>query len=53
MMLTGEILDSKLDSIDADVLAIIEYAVTDAKRAAQQTAKQVTADVYIKYIVGT
>ncbi len=52
MMHTGEILDSEMDIIDADVLTIIEQAVTDAKRAARPTARQVTEDVYIKYRAG-
>ncbi|MEM1114394.1 MAG: thiamine pyrophosphate-dependent dehydrogenase E1 component subunit alpha [Pseudomonadota bacterium] len=49
MQETGEISMDELDAIDAEVLALIEQAVTEAKAAARPTAEQVTDDVYINY----
>ena len=46
---SGELSDSELDAIDAEVMAEIEQSVTDAKAAARPTAAQVTEDVYIQY----
>ena len=48
---TGELSESELDAIDAEVMAEIEQSVTDAK-AARPTAEQVTEDVYIQYSDG-
>ena len=46
---TGELSEAELDAIDAEVMALIEDAVTGAKAAARPTAEQVTEDVYINY----
>ena len=46
---TGELDAATLDAIDAEVMAEIEQAVTEAKAAARPTAEQVTEDVYINY----
>lgn len=46
---TGEMSDDELDAIDAEVMALIEQAVTEAKAAPRPTPEQVTEDVYISY----
>ncbi len=46
----AKLLDSTdLDAVDAEVLALIESAVTDARAAARPTAADVLTDVYISY----
>ena len=49
---TGELDAATLDAIDAEVMAEIEQAVTEAEAAARPTAEQVTEDVYINYGAG-
>jgi acetoin:2,6-dichlorophenolindophenol oxidoreductase subunit alpha len=46
---SGELSGDELDAIDAEVMALIEKAVTDAKAAPRPTPDQVTEDVYINY----
>ena len=46
---SGEISGDELDAIDAEVLALIDQAVNDAKSAARPTPEEVTRDVYISY----
>ena len=46
---TGDVSAEELDAIDAEVLALIEQAVTEAKKAARPTPDEVTKDVYISY----
>ena len=46
---TGEVSAEELDAIDAEVMALIEEAVSSAKAAARPTPEQVTNDVYINY----
>ncbi len=46
---TGEMSNDELDAIDAEVMALIEQAVTEAKAAPRPTPEQVTEDVYISY----
>lgn len=46
---TGELSAEELDAIDAEVMALIEQSVTEAKAAARPTPEQVTEDVYITY----
>ncbi|MFK7977083.1 MAG: thiamine pyrophosphate-dependent dehydrogenase E1 component subunit alpha [Halioglobus sp.] len=46
---TGEVSADELDAIDAEVMALIEQSVTEAKAAARPTPEQVTEDVYITY----
>ena len=46
---TGELSMEELDAVDAEVMALIEEAVTASKAAARPTAAQVTDDVYINY----
>jgi pyruvate dehydrogenase E1 component alpha subunit len=46
---TGELSAADLDAVDAEVLDLIERAVTEAKAAPRPTAEQVTQDVYISY----
>ena len=46
---TGEISAEELDAVDAEIMAVIEQSVVDAKAAARPTPEQVTADVYINY----
>lgn len=41
--------DADLDTVDADVMALIEDAVTQARAAARPTADDVLTDVYISY----
>ena len=52
MVGTGEVGSDVLDGIDAEVMALIEQSVTDAKAAARPTPEQVTEDVYINYGAG-
>jgi len=52
MVETGEVGSDVLDGIDAEVMALIEQSVTDAKAAARPTPAQVTEDVYINYGAG-
>ena len=52
MVETGEVGSDVLDGIDAEVMALIEQSVTDAKAAARPTPEQVTEDVYINYGAG-
>lgn len=46
---TGEVSSDELDAIDAEVLALIEQAVIEAKAAPRPTPDQVAQDVYINY----
>ena len=46
---TGELSQEELDAIDAEVMALIEQSVTEAKGAPRPLPQQVTEDVYIKY----
>lgn len=46
---TGEVSVEEMDAIDAEVMALIEQSVTEAKAAARPTPEQVTEDVYITY----
>ena len=46
---TGEVSHEDLDAIDAQVLALIDEAVTAAKAAPRPTAEQVVEDVYVNY----
>lgn len=46
---TGEISVDELDAIDAEVMALIEQSVKDAKAAPRPTPEQVDTDVYINY----
>jgi pyruvate dehydrogenase E1 component alpha subunit len=46
---TGELSTDELDAIDAEVLALIETAVTQAKAAPRPSPDQVEHDVYITY----
>ncbi|QFU75055.1 thiamine pyrophosphate-dependent dehydrogenase E1 component subunit alpha [Halioglobus maricola] len=46
---TGDLEQSELDAIDAEVMTLIEQAVSAAKSAARPTPEQVTEDVYINY----
>jgi pyruvate dehydrogenase E1 component alpha subunit len=46
---TGDLSAEELDAVDAEVLALIDQAVTEAKAAARPTADEVTRDVYISY----
>jgi acetoin:2,6-dichlorophenolindophenol oxidoreductase subunit alpha len=40
---------SELDTIDAEVLALIDRAVTQAKAAPMPAEAELTTDVYIRY----
>ena len=46
---SGEVSGEELDAVDAEVMALIEESVTEAKAAARPTAAEVTQDVYINY----
>ncbi len=46
---TGELSTEELDAVDAEVMELIEHAVTEAKAAPRPTPEQVTEDVYINY----
>lgn len=46
---SGEVSVAELDSVDAEVMELIERAVTEAKAAPRPTADQLTDDVYINY----
>lgn len=46
---TGEVDEAALDAVDAEVMALIEDAVAQAKAAPRPTAEQVARDVYISY----
>ncbi len=46
---SGDLTDAELDAMDAEVLALIDQAVAEARSAARPTAEQVTTDVYINY----
>ncbi len=46
---TGELSEEELDAIDAEVMALIDQAVEDAKAAPRPTPEEVTQDVYINY----
>ncbi|MEP5765697.1 MAG: thiamine pyrophosphate-dependent dehydrogenase E1 component subunit alpha [Halieaceae bacterium] len=46
---TGEVSAEELDAIDAEVMALIDQAVAEAKAADRPTAEQVTVDVYVNY----
>lgn len=46
---TGELSSEELDTIDTEVLALIEQAVAEAKAAPRPTPDQVEQDVYINY----
>jgi pyruvate dehydrogenase E1 component alpha subunit len=41
--------DADLNSIDDEVLTLIEEAVTEARAAPPPPASEITADVYISY----
>jgi pyruvate dehydrogenase E1 component alpha subunit len=45
----GDVSSDELDAIDAEVMELIERAVTEAKAAPRPTAAEVTEDVYINY----
>ena len=49
MEASGEIAASELDTIDEEVMALIDQAVSEAKAAPRPTADQVTTDVYVSY----
>jgi pyruvate dehydrogenase E1 component alpha subunit len=46
---TGDVSSEELDAIDAEVMALIDQAVDEAKAAPRPTAEEVTNDVYINY----
>jgi len=46
---TSELSQEELDAIDAEVMALIEQSVTEAKGAPRPLPEQVTEDVYINY----
>ena len=46
---TGELSAEELDKIDEEVLALIDTAVDEAKKAPRPTPEEVTQDVYINY----
>ncbi|MFM7784785.1 MAG: thiamine pyrophosphate-dependent enzyme, partial [Gammaproteobacteria bacterium] len=46
---TGELTQSELDAVDAEVGALIDRAVAEARAAARPTAAEVTRDVYVSY----
>ena len=46
---TGEVSSEELDAIDAEVMALMDEAVTAAKAAKRPTPEEVTTDVYINY----
>lgn len=46
---TGELSTEELDKIDEEVLALIDTAVDEAKKAPRPTPEEVTQDVYINY----
>jgi pyruvate dehydrogenase E1 component alpha subunit len=46
---TGDVSSEELDAIDAEVMALIDQAVDEAKAAPRPTAEEVTHDVYINY----
>lgn len=46
---SGELDASELDAIDAEVMALIDQAVAEAKVAPRPTPDQVTTDVYVNY----
>jgi pyruvate dehydrogenase E1 component alpha subunit len=45
----GVLTAAELDAIDSDVLGLIERAVSEAKKAPQPTAADLTTDVYVNY----
>jgi TPP-dependent pyruvate/acetoin dehydrogenase alpha subunit len=49
MAKSGELSQEELDAIDAEVMALIEQSVTEAKGAPRPLPEQVTEDVYINY----
>jgi pyruvate dehydrogenase E1 component alpha subunit len=46
---TGELSSDELDAVDAEVMALIDKAVAEAKAAPRPTPDQVEQDVYISY----
>lgn len=46
---TGDLSQEELDAIDAEVMALIEQSVTEAKGAPRPLPEQVKEDVYINY----
>ncbi len=46
---TGEIEVGELDTIDEEVVALIDSAISEAKAAPRPTPDQVTTDVYVNY----
>ena len=46
---SGEVSSDELDAVDAEVMALIDQAVNEAKGAARPTPDEVTKDVYISY----
>ncbi len=46
---TGELTSDELDAVDAEVMALIDRAVDEAKAAPRPTPEEVTEDVYINY----
>jgi acetoin:2,6-dichlorophenolindophenol oxidoreductase subunit alpha len=46
---TGELATEQLDTVDAEVAALIEEAVAAAKAAPRPTAADLTTDVYVAY----
>ena len=49
MAQTGEVSAAELDALDAEVMALIERAVNEARVAPRPTPEQVARDVYIDY----
>ncbi|MCB1690216.1 MAG: thiamine pyrophosphate-dependent dehydrogenase E1 component subunit alpha [Halioglobus sp.] len=49
MLQTGELGSEELDAVDAEVMALIDRAVAEAKAAPRPTPEQVEQDVYITY----
>ena len=49
MQETGELASEELDAVDAEVMALIDRAVAEAKAAPRPTPEQVEQDVYITY----
>jgi pyruvate dehydrogenase E1 component alpha subunit len=46
---TGELSQAELDTVDAEVAALIDRAVAEARAAPRPTAAEVTRDVYVNY----
>ena len=46
---TGELAQADLDAVDAEVAALIDQAVDDAKAAPLPTEADLLTDVYVRY----